>query len=192
MVDIIHPSLNKIFQSAVYSMVAKRSVCKHSGRKYVTVALLHQGCGPDGLWQVSQNIFTPAAWKKNSLLIQSKVKGQWFLCHQSLRSMLHKPVGTLYIIFCVDFSPDLKEATEEDESSLGQYAFLHVGLELVPIFFLFWLIFGLNWKRSLELIYVFLHPNHHIMSRPSVEDPDSFLNVAGTALSLPFNANHPH
>lgn len=136
MVDIIHPSLNKIFQSAVYSMVAKRSVCKHSGRKYVTVALLHQGCGPDGLWQVSQNIFTPAAWKKNSLLIQSKVKGQWFLCHQSLRSMLHKPVGTLYIIFCVDFSPDLKEATEEDESSLGQYAFLHVGLELVPIFFI--------------------------------------------------------
>lgn len=136
MVDIIHPSLNKIFQSAVYSMVAKRSVCKHSGWKYVTVVvLLHQGCGPDGLWQVSQNIFTPAAWKKNSLLIQSKVKGQWFLCHQSLRSMLlHKPVGTLYLIFCVDFSPDLKEATEEDESSVGQDAFLHVGLQLVPIF----------------------------------------------------------
>lgn len=119
MVDIIHPSLNKIFQSVVYSMVAKRSVCKHSGRKYVTVvALLHQECGPDGLWQVSQSIFTPAAWKKKSLLIKSKVKGQWFLYHQSLGSMLlHKPLGTLYIIFCVDFSPDLKAATEEDESS---------------------------------------------------------------------------
>lgn len=29
------------------------------------------------------------------------------------------------------------------------------------------------------------------MSQPSVEDPDSFLNVAGLALSLPFNQPSP-
>lgn len=37
LVDIILSSISKIFQDAVYSMVAKRSVCKHRGQKYVTV-----------------------------------------------------------------------------------------------------------------------------------------------------------